>query len=44
MSSRIGLPRVLRGRLFAFAVLLIGLGTMPCARAAPHIPSNDDAG
>jgi tetratricopeptide (TPR) repeat protein len=43
VSSRIGLPRVLRGGLFAFAALLIGLGKMPCARAAPHIPSNDDA-
>jgi tetratricopeptide (TPR) repeat protein len=43
MSNRMGLPRISRGRLFAFAALLLSLVRPLCAAAAPYVPGNDDA-
>ena len=40
MSSRIGRPRIARGRLLASASLCLLCAT---ARSAPYVPSNDDA-
>jgi tetratricopeptide (TPR) repeat protein len=43
MSKCIGLPRVLRGRLFAyFAATLLGAAWLTAAQADPHVPSNDN--
>jgi tetratricopeptide (TPR) repeat protein len=44
MSKCIGLPRVLRGRLFAyFAATLLGAAWLTAAQADPRVPSNDNA-
>jgi hypothetical protein len=41
VSSRIGLPRISRGKLFACAALLLNFVSL-AANAQPHIPGNDD--
>src|SRR5579872_5212248 len=40
MTSRVGLPRLLRGRLFGLAFCCFWI---PGAHAAPQVPGNDDA-
>jgi len=43
MSKCISLPRVLRGRLFAyFVATLLGAARLSPAQADPHVPSNDN--
>jgi tetratricopeptide (TPR) repeat protein len=41
--ERTSLPRIRRGRLFAFAALLLSFGCPPCVEAARYVPANDDA-